>query len=895
MRTVVLSKDVRCLRLDRADSGGRGSGWFYVADFLIDDDKMSPKTQNFEKNLEEINKSFGLKYNYESQINSKTRDWINSKNSGNKSHVWKEKLNDSFNEQKESNQKLETDAVEQNLGENCLFATCLIGNMKEKTDEDYEDIDKLRESKSIDNSEDRECENVNEKYLKKGTPLVVPEENIKPEIKTPYNPSSKIDDSLNKSGMFGFQQTDCFKIQRNESTLKQNDYKRTSFASRNLNLNTNKNILQHNPNQFNNRNVILALDKDGDLICLSEDCVEKFGEIKNQPWFYPCKTTPQQISLFLNSVKQKGTFVVYSSLDNVKESEEITELKDHFCLAVVSQKEEVLHYPIKITSIGNYQLSDDSISFLNINDLVKYYQNSRGNIATRLRRPLKFVNRHITTFEEYDAKDEIKKKFVIIKNRCIYSNRLYRKFCGIYDNGVKGSIKVDVKILIDESSQANIDDLFYEAYILKCLHHHNVLSFIGVSFLSRPFHLIMENSHYGNLRSCISRDILPDLEVSNLKNIFIQILRALCYLESRKCIHRNLSVSSFYVTDKGSIKLGDFDKARIMESLKDYFIAEESEDVSLRNSAPEVLTDLKYSIKTDVWACGILMWELFSKGSFPYDGLSPAKIIFEIVSGERFLERPSQCDEKTYEIIMQCWNVMDYKRPTYSKILKCLKSRQAVNIQNTSFRKIPNKDSTWKMSDLKSNLQSSWKNTIDRRFTVGGVPGFFTPSTLRKSLMSMDGKKFRQMAIRSKEALLKGSRSMHNKSASEDLKKSQDTANKDVRSEMSMSNEDDDYDDDTSLTSRSIYMNLTSSETGAYEANMASSVPTSSSFLQDKSLMISEDKLACNENEEHTITRRPKSVEPFPKESPRLDVKLWNLSRKKMMKRNLKSIVHNED
>lgn len=42
----------------------------------------------------------------------------------------------------------------------------------------------------------------------------------------------------------------------------------------------------------------------------------------------------------------------------------------------------------------------------------------------------------------------------------------------------------------------------------------------------------------------------------------------------------------------------------------------------MRWLAPESLHDAVFNTKTDVWAFGIVLWELFSLGQEPYPGMS---------------------------------------------------------------------------------------------------------------------------------------------------------------------------------------------------------------------------------------------------------------------------------
>jgi len=56
--------------------------------------------------------------------------------------------------------------------------------------------------------------------------------------------------------------------------------------------------------------------------------------------------------------------------------------------------------------------------------------------------------------------------------------------------------------------------------------------------------------------------------------------------------------------------------------------------------APEVLGKMRYSLKSDVWSFGILLWEIFSLGDVPYSGLNwSVDFISQLENGLR-LTRP---------------------------------------------------------------------------------------------------------------------------------------------------------------------------------------------------------------------------------------------------------------
>lgn len=49
-----------------------------------------------------------------------------------------------------------------------------------------------------------------------------------------------------------------------------------------------------------------------------------------------------------------------------------------------------------------------------------------------------------------------------------------------------------------------------------------------------------------------------------------------------------------------------------------------------------------------------MLWELFSKGSVPYPGISNNDAVEKVISGYR-LYKPKECSDEIYSIMKQCW------------------------------------------------------------------------------------------------------------------------------------------------------------------------------------------------------------------------------------------------
>ena len=87
----------------------------------------------------------------------------------------------------------------------------------------------------------------------------------------------------------------------------------------------------------------------------------------------------------------------------------------------------------------------------------------------------------------------------------------------------------------------------------------------------------------------------------------------------------------------------------------------------IRWMAPESIVDGRYSHKTDVWAFGIVLWEVFSFGATPYPKLGSVQVINFIISGNR-LEVPSGCPSLYSAFMKQCWLTNPDARPDFTTI-----------------------------------------------------------------------------------------------------------------------------------------------------------------------------------------------------------------------------------
>lgn len=87
--------------------------------------------------------------------------------------------------------------------------------------------------------------------------------------------------------------------------------------------------------------------------------------------------------------------------------------------------------------------------------------------------------------------------------------------------------------------------------------------------------------------------------------------------------------------------------------------------------AIESLYDDIFSVKSDVWSFGILMWEIVTLGSTPYPGIAASDVMRKVRDGYR-LEKPEHCRRELYNIMYYCWARDFNDRPLFAELVELL-------------------------------------------------------------------------------------------------------------------------------------------------------------------------------------------------------------------------------
>ncbi|RGB43841.1 kinase-like domain-containing protein [Rhizophagus diaphanus] len=183
------------------------------------------------------------------------------------------------------------------------------------------------------------------------------------------------------------------------------------------------------------------------------------------------------------------------------------------------------------------------------------------------------------------------------------------RFGRVYMAKEKTSKKiVAIKILSKQEVKENemVNQLKYEVEIQSHLRHGNILRLYGYFRDKHYVYLVLEYAEKGELYMLLQRDS-PFTEHKAASYIF-QMADALLYLHNKKVIHRDLKLENILLSNNDKIKISDFGlaihapdtsqmKRRTLCGTPDYM-------------APEMFIDTGYDQRIDLWALGVLCYEL---------------------------------------------------------------------------------------------------------------------------------------------------------------------------------------------------------------------------------------------------------------------------------------------
>ncbi|XP_060764113.1 fibroblast growth factor receptor homolog 1-like isoform X2 [Neoarius graeffei] len=222
-----------------------------------------------------------------------------------------------------------------------------------------------------------------------------------------------------------------------------------------------------------------------------------------------------------------------------------------------------------------------------------------------------------------------------IKGRTMFTCKIYKKAAQ------HNHVKKEVMIMLNLST------------------HMNLLQLVDWDITEVPYMLIMEDVEHGSLRTFLKMNKESLCKDENLQHLFTialyHIAQAMDHLHSKMILHCDLALRNIMVHRfPHEVKVAEFGLARDItrkQGLSGNCKMTDNKRVPFRWYPPEYFKHDFYGFKGDVWAFGIIIWEMQTFGTIPYPDLKTSNEVVSYVRAGHRNPEPEACRPEILPLI----------------------------------------------------------------------------------------------------------------------------------------------------------------------------------------------------------------------------------------------------
>uniref|UniRef100_A0A4W2C4T2 Protein tyrosine kinase 7 (inactive) n=1 Tax=Bos indicus x Bos taurus TaxID=30522 RepID=A0A4W2C4T2_BOBOX len=233
-----------------------------------------------------------------------------------------------------------------------------------------------------------------------------------------------------------------------------------------------------------------------------------------------------------------------------------------------------------------------------------------------------------------------------------------------------------VKSLQSRDEQQQLD-FRREFEMFGKLNHANVVRLLGLCREAEPHYMVLEYVDLGDLKQFLRISKSKDeklksqpLSTKQKVGLCTQVALGMEHLSNNRFVHKDLAARNCLVSAQRQVKVSALGLSKDVYNSEYYHFRQAW--VPLRWMPPEAILEGDFSTKSDVWAFGVLMWEVFTHGEMPHGGQADDEVLADLQAGKARLPQPEGCPSKLYRLMQRCWALSPKDRPSFSEIANAL-------------------------------------------------------------------------------------------------------------------------------------------------------------------------------------------------------------------------------